>query len=124
MRSALLKQQNYVCPLCGKDLKNLRPQQRCVDHDHALSGPSAGAIRGVLCSNCNGNEGRILKRVQCAKDNLTVIEWLENLLTYWKHHSVNRTGLIHHKWKTPEERRLIKNQKAREYRQRKKNAAL
>jgi hypothetical protein len=89
-----------------------------VDHDHSKEGPNAGAIRGVLCSNCNGNEGRIRRRVLCAKGHLTEIEWLQNLVTYWRVHQTNQTGLIHHTHKTPNEERLLKNQKAREYRAR------
>jgi hypothetical protein len=100
----------------------VQAKQRVVDHDHALSGPSAGAVRGVLCSNCNGNEGRIKKRAQCAKGHLTELQWLQNLVKYLEKHKINQTGLIHHTWKTPEERRLIKNQKARAYRARVKKA--
>lgn len=120
VRKTLLKQQEWICPLCERDLHYVKPQQRCVDHDHTKTGPSAGAIRGVLCSNCNGNEGRIRRRVLCAMGHLSEIEWLENLLDYWKTHSVNQTGLIHHTHKTPNEERLLKNKKAREYRARKK----
>jgi hypothetical protein len=120
VRDMLLEKQGWVCPLCGRDMRNVQPRQRCVDHDHALDGPAAGAIRGCLCSNCNGNEGRIKNRVDCSKGNLNPIEWLENLLNYWKKHRTNQTGLIHHTWKSPEERRILKNQKARDYRARKR----
>lgn len=119
VRAALIKEQAGLCPLCQRELSYIKPQQRCVDHDHAKSGPSAGAIRGVLCSNCNGNEGRIRNRVLCAKGHLSEIEWLENLLAYWKLHTVNQTGLLHHTYKTPEEARLLRNKKARVYRRRK-----
>jgi hypothetical protein len=120
VRAALVKEQGGLCPLCERELSYIKPQQRCVDHDHSKEGPSAGAIRGVLCSNCNGNEGRIRSRVLCAKGHLSEIEWLQNLLDYWKAHQTNQTGLIHHTHKTPNEERLLKNKKAREYRRRKK----
>ena len=113
IRADLLTKQDWVCPLCLRNLRHILPRQRCVDHDHSLTGPSAGAIRGVLCSNCNGNDGRIRRRVICSKGSLTEIQWLENLLNYWKKHATNQTGLIHHTWKTPDERRLITNRKAR-----------
>jgi len=119
VRAALLKEQGGICPLCERELKYVKPQQRCVDHDHAKTGASAGAIRGVLCSNCNGNEGRIRRRVLCSKGHLSEIEWLRNLLVYWEHHTVNRTGLVHHTYKTPDEERLLRNKKARAYRRRK-----
>lgn len=120
VRAALLKEQDNLCPLCERDLSYIKPQQRCVDHDHSKEGPSAGAIRGVLCSNCNGNEGRIRTRVLCAKGHLSELEWLENLVAYLRKHETNQTGLIHHTHKTPNEERILKNKKAREYRARMK----
>jgi len=116
VRKYLLDKQGWRCPLCNRDLHYVKPQQRCVDHDHSKTGPSAGTIRGVLCSNCNGNEGRIRRRVLCSQGSLTSIEWLENLLCYWKSHIVNKHALIHHTYKTPNEERLIRNKKARDRR--------
>ena len=120
VRQALLKEQDWICPLCERDLHYVKPQQRCVDHNHAKQGDSAGAIRAVLCSNCNGNEGRIRNRVLCAKGHLDEIEWLQNLVDYWREHQENQTGLIHHTHKTANEERLLKNKKAKAYRLRKK----
>lgn len=118
VRNALLRKQENICPLCERDLSYIKAQQRCVDHDHSKQGESAGAIRGVLCSNCNGNEGRIRNRVLVSKGHLSEIEWLKNLLDYWVEHQENRTGLIHHTHKTPNEERLLKNKKAKAYRAR------
>ena len=118
VRNALLKQQDNTCPLCERNMSYIKAQQRCVDHDHSKQGASAGAIRGVLCSNCNGNEGRIRNRVLVSKGHLSEIEWLKNLLDYWVEHKENQTGLIHHTHKTPNEERLLKNKKARAYRKR------
>lgn len=95
VRQELFVKQKGICPLCETDLGALPSKQMCVDHDHAKTGPSAGAIRGVLCSNCNGREGAIRNRVMRAKRKITPIKWLENLLAYWKKHSTNQTGLIH-----------------------------
>jgi uncharacterized protein YbaR (Trm112 family) len=120
VRAALLLEQDWVCPLCERDLHYIKAQQRCVDHDHSATGPTAGSIREVLCSNCNGNEGRIRNRVLCAKGAMNEIDWLENLLNYWKKHQTSQTGLVHHTHKTQEEKRLLKNKKARAYRRRKK----
>lgn len=118
VRAALMKQQGNICPLCQRDMTYIKPAQRCVDHDHSKTGPSAGAVREVLCSNCNGNEGRVRHRVLCSKGHLSEIEWLENLLAYWKRHQENQTGILHHTYKTPDEERLLKNKKARAYRRR------
>ena len=120
IRTQLLDQQGWRCMLCERDMRMVRPKQRCVDHDHAKTGPSAGAIRGVLCSNCNGNEGRINTRVVCSKGTLSKVEWLENLLNYWKTHRTNQTGLVHHTYKTPDELRLLRNRRARQRRAAKK----
>lgn len=113
VRKILLDAQGWICPLCERDMKFIQPRQRCVDHDHNKTGPSAGAIRGVLCSNCNGNEGRIRRRVLCSQGHLDTIKWLENLLNYWKLHSTPQTNLIHDTFKTPNEERLLRNKKAR-----------
>jgi len=113
IRKVLLDEQGWLCPLCQRDLHYVLPKHRCVDHSHDKTGLAAGAIRGVMCSNCNGNEGRIRRRVVCSKGSLTEIEWLENLLNYLKKHAVNQTGLIHPRHKTPDELRLATNAKAR-----------
>jgi hypothetical protein len=120
IRKELILEQGNKCPLCERDLSMVQPKQRCVDHNHDLTGPAAGAVRGVLCSNCNGNEGRIRTRAICAKGHLTEVQWLRNLVEYLEKHSTNQTGYIHHTWKTQEERRIIKNLKARDYRAKKK----
>lgn len=50
--SALSKQQNNVCAICGKTPfwnRNIkRPNRLHVDHDH-----ETGKVRGLLCYNCN-----------------------------------------------------------------------
>jgi hypothetical protein len=116
VRKELLDKQDWLCPLCQRQMKYIKPAQRCVDHDHAVTGPTAGVVRGVLCSNCNGNEGRIRRRVLCSQGHLSQIEWLENLLNYWKLHSVPQTDYLHHTHKTPDEKRLLKNAQARKRR--------
>lgn len=44
---ALLKSQNGVCAICKRNVPH-KGDSMCVDHDH-----STGAVRGILCSNCN-----------------------------------------------------------------------
>lgn len=101
----ILAEQKGICPLC----KQVIPKgMACLDHDHVT-----GEIRGVLCRNCNGMEGRIYNRVIAAKRNLTCIEWATNLVKYWKYHQVSRHHLLHPTFKTEDEKRIERNAKAR-----------
>lgn len=43
----LLEKQNGVCAIC-KQNRPYKGEFMCVDHDH-----TTGAVRGILCSNCN-----------------------------------------------------------------------
>ena len=96
IREYLMREkQNYICPLCGINMLNLTPKSRCVDHDHRKTTPNAGGIRGVLCSNCNGMEGKVRNAVVRAKRRGTEMQWIENLVAYWLKHETNQTGLIH-----------------------------
>lgn len=78
----LLKQQKYICPLCGRIINE---NNSVVDHLHKRkSDPvicyNAGCVRMVLCSNCNRAEGKIanlVKRFKLPK------EYFSNLLWYW-----------------------------------------
>jgi hypothetical protein len=47
----LVVQQGGVCAICG------RPDPEHVDHDH-----ETGAVRGILCFNCNGGLGQSATR--------------------------------------------------------------
>jgi hypothetical protein len=108
VRSVLLYLQDWKCPICGKDLHTVLPASRTVDHCH-----ENGHVRAVLCRNCNGLEGKVKHYALRGKFNLTYIQWLENVLAYWKKHLKDNTGLIHHKFKTPDEKRAIANKRAR-----------
>ena len=79
-----------------------------LDHNH-----TNGVIRGVLCNNCNGIEGKIANRVNRAKRDLTIEEWLANLAAYWSKHKTAATPYIHPTHKTKDEKRLAINAKAR-----------
>lgn len=51
VRDKLAKKQDWVCPICGRNLKRLIVT---LDHCH-----KTGYIRGALCNNCNGLEGKL-----------------------------------------------------------------
>lgn len=44
----LLQEQQGGCAICGSDVPAKGRKHLCVDHDH-----STGAVRGILCSDCN-----------------------------------------------------------------------
>lgn len=45
-KELILTEQNHLCAICGKRLKD--SINSYVDHDH-----KTGKIRGILCNNCN-----------------------------------------------------------------------
>ncbi|WJZ27950.1 endonuclease VII [Serratia phage 92A1] len=85
-KQKLFDLQNGICPICGRELTG-DVQQHHLDHDHALDGPQAGKVRGLLCNLCNGTEG-IMKhkfnRSGLASRDVDYVEWLEALLAYLK----------------------------------------
>jgi hypothetical protein len=71
--------QNHVCFICLKPNKS--GKRLSTDHDHRKIGPTAGLIRGLLCSTCN----RILGKIEDPRfwrDDL--IAKLERLILYLK----------------------------------------
>ncbi len=116
VRNRLLIQQKNQCALCGVNLhkKGLVKGivkalfRACLDHCHV-----GGQIRGVLCNNCNGIEGKIFNLARRARRDGTEIKFLANLTRYWHLHRTNQTGLTHPNHLTSEETRLDRNKKAR-----------
>ena len=116
VRQRLLTQQQSLCALCGVNLilkevvqGKLKPKHRaCLDHCH-----KGGQIRGVLCNNCNGVEGKIFNLAARAKRSGTEIQFLANLVRYLHKHRTNQSGLDHPLHLTSEEKRLERNKKQR-----------
>lgn len=108
VKAALLAKQQYVCCLCPEPLT---VATSCLDHNH-----KTGLVRGVLCRNCNGIEGKIFNLANRAKRGLTVKDFLGKVILYWIKHETNQTGLYHPLHKTADEKRERVNRKARERR--------
>ncbi len=67
-----------VCPLCNRSMTTIPSRNRVVDHDH-----KTGAIRGVMCRNCNSLEGKVHNICVRAGNFIPNIQWLRNLIQYW-----------------------------------------
>lgn len=103
-RELLLKEQDGRCRLCN----TLILDSGCLDHCHIT-----GHIRGVLCRNCNGIEGKIYNLANRAKRNDSVVNWVKGLVRYWKETIENPSGVYYPTYKTDDEKRLARNKKAR-----------
>lgn len=114
VRDDILQDQGHRCAICTTELTN---DAAVLDHDH-----TTGAIRGVLCRNCNGIEGKVHNLARRAKRRWTAAWWLVRLLKYWETHEVAQTGLMHPLHKTAEDKRLRANKLARERRAKAKAA--
>jgi hypothetical protein len=105
VKAALLAKQDYKCCLCPEPLT---VSTSCLDHNHR-----SGLIRGVLCRNCNGIEGKIFNLANRAKRTMPVKDFLGRVILYWIKHETNQTGLYHPLHKTDDEKRERRNKKAR-----------
>ncbi len=103
-RAKLMLAQGRKCALCGQTMK---PADACLDHDH-----HSGAIRAVLCRNCNRGEGRVRTVATACKRSGTQLEWLKSLVEYLTKHQYPQTQFLHPTFKTDEEKRLARNKRA------------
>lgn len=101
----ILREQNDLCPLCDTGLKY---EDACQDHSH-----KSGLLRGVLCRNCNGIEGKIFNLANRAKRGKSVKDWIGALILYWIKYETDQTGLYHPLHRTADEKRLLRNKRAR-----------
>ena len=88
-------------------MKGAKGKKPALDHDH-----STGAIRDVLCLNCNGMEGKMHNLARRGL-NGNPEEFLKNILDYWKKHRDTPRPYMHPTHKTESEKRAAKNAKAR-----------
>jgi hypothetical protein len=108
----VLREQEGLCPLCGKPIDLGIKGEGVLDHDH-----DTGRIRGVLHRSCNAAEGKISNaaaRWGAKSSNYEdIIPYLENLVKYLKQPARNVIYPMH---KTPDEKKDDRNRRAREVR--------
>lgn len=89
-----------TCRLCGNTCQN-----PVVDHNHRT-----GAIRAVICRNCNSALGAIERTFRYGiKD---IVKFAEDAAVYLRLHDVDQTGLIHDTFRTEEEKKLRRKKRA------------
>ena len=108
IKAILKKKQGNKCLLCRRSFDDIPDKDVVLDHDHRT-----GCVRGVLCRNCNGMEGKIWNRANRAKQGMTVIEWTTRLVKYWELYCIDQTGLLHPTHKTEAEKKAAVATKAR-----------
>ena len=110
IREAIVnRRQSGGCPLCERSFGTR--VIACLDHDHVT-----GLIRGALCKNCNGIEGKIKNLVVRGRAGLSSSQFLSNIAKYWEYYSIDRTGLLHPIHLDEEQKRVKRNTKARKKR--------
>lgn len=114
-RAALSVQQGHRCKLCKLPLGE-GADRPVLDHDHAT-----GFIRGVLHSSCNALLGKIENNYK--RTGVKLGPFLAGALPYMQAHSTPQHYLLHPSHKTPDEKRLRANTRARKARATKKAKA-
>lgn len=105
VKADLIKDQDYQCALCCDPLT---VALGCLDHNH-----KSGLVRGVLCRNCNGIEGKVFNLANRAKRGMQPKDWLGRVILYWIKYETDRTGLYHPLYRTAEQKRERTNKRAR-----------
>lgn len=113
-RLSLLQQQNGKCALCHLPCTE---KDARLDHDH-----STGAVRGVLHNGCNALLGKVENNApRFGVKNIAAFG--AGIAGYLSKHVTNVTGLIHPLHKTEDEKRELRNKRARVARMKKKVAS-
>lgn len=107
-QAILAKRQNFQCAVCPQPLT---VRTGCLDHDHYT-----GLIRGVLCRNCNGIEGKVKNLSIRGRRTLPPKDYIRNIAAYWEVHEQDRTGLVYYNHLTTDEKRIKRNTKVRKKR--------
>lgn len=111
VREALLIQQGGRCALCNLPCHS---DDAVLDHDHAT-----GAVRQALHRGCNSLLGKVENNYKrYGVKNLAA--FLNGCSAYLQRHVINLTGLLHPTHKSDDEKRELRNKRARTARAAKK----
>jgi len=114
VRIKLAAEQGNRCALCGGQFGTKAPLDPVLDHNH-----QTGAVRGVLHRGCNSLLGKVENNAPRygVRD---VLAFCGGLANYLRKHMTNVTGYLHPSHRTEEEKRLLRNKRARLTRAKKK----
>lgn len=114
LRVKLAAEQGNRCALCGGQFGVKAPTDPVLDHDH-----KTGAVRGVLHRGCNSLLGKVENNAPRygVRD---VFAFCAGIPNYLRQHLTNITGYLHPTHKTEDEKRLLRNLRARKSRAKKK----
>ncbi len=108
----LVQEQKWTCPVSLKRFEPDNLKDAVVDHDH-----TTGEIRGVLHRSANAVEGKVFSAVGrwggVGMQYTEVLAYLERLITYLESPG---KGVVYPLHKTPEEKRVTRNAKAKQAR--------
>lgn len=108
-KKKLAEAQKYECAICSIDLATIPTKDWCLDHDH-----SQGHVRGVLCRNCNGIEGKVLNLARRGARGRGPQDFLNRIIAYWVTFGDPGASAVYHPThKTEDEKRLLRNKKTR-----------
>jgi hypothetical protein len=104
VREKLRAEQGGTCALCRLPVA---AEKAVLDHDH-----STGAIRAALHRGCNSLLGKVENNAaRYGVPNVSAFG--AGLGPYLNRHMINTTGLLHPTHKSEDEKRLLRNKRAR-----------
>lgn len=110
-REGRIKVNGGKCALCLAPIKS-----PCADHDH-----DTGQMRDAICRSCNSGLGQI-ERAQSRFGIPNLAAFLHGAARYLQLHATPQHGVEYPTHRTEEERRVMRNAKARKTRAAKKEA--
>jgi hypothetical protein len=111
-REKLVAQQFHLCPLCGLKLNK---EDAVLDHCH-----KTGLIRGALHSGCNAMLGKLENAHVRMGKMFSDDQFMSMAPSSWYYVTADYSEMpLHPTWRTQEEKRLSRNERAKEKRKKK-----